>query len=102
MARRSLTGRSSPSSRYAPVAGQPVCHGGHPDRPRRDAQCTDRSVCRRRDQHRGSWGTLSEVALAVRTGVPVVMLRGWDLPEGPVVATTAREAVELAVALAQQ
>ena len=50
----------------------------------------------------GSWGTLSEVALAVRTGVPVVMLRGWDLPEGPVVATTAREAVELAVALAQQ
>lgn len=26
----------------------------------------------------------------------------WDLPEGPVVATTAREAVELAVALAQQ
>jgi hypothetical protein len=31
-----------------------------------------------------------------------VMLRGWDLPDGPVVATTAREAVELAVALAQQ
>jgi uncharacterized protein (TIGR00725 family) len=48
----------------------------------------------------GSWATLSEVALAVRTGVPVVMLHGWDLPEGPVVATTARQAVELAVALA--
>ena len=28
----------------------------------------------------GSWGTLSEVALAVRTGVPVVALGGWVLP----------------------
>ena len=28
----------------------------------------------------GSWGTLSEVALAVRTGVPVVSLGGWPLP----------------------
>jgi uncharacterized protein (TIGR00725 family) len=27
-----------------------------------------------------SWGTLSEVALAVRTGVPVVAVGGWDLP----------------------
>ncbi len=50
----------------------------------------------------GSWGTLSEVALAVRTGVPVVMLHGWALPEGPVVATSARQAVELAVALIQE
>jgi uncharacterized protein (TIGR00725 family) len=25
----------------------------------------------------GSWGTLSEVALAVRTGVPVIAIRGW-------------------------
>ena len=32
----------------------------------------------------GSWGTLSEVALAVRTGVPVVALRGWPLPGDPV------------------
>jgi len=31
----------------------------------------------------GSWGTLSEVALAVRTGVPVIALNGWDLPPGP-------------------
>lgn len=31
----------------------------------------------------GSWGTLSEVALAVRTGVPVVALRGWSLPGDP-------------------
>lgn len=28
----------------------------------------------------GSWGTLSEIALAARTGVPVVMLNGWELP----------------------
>ena len=27
----------------------------------------------------GSWGTLSEVALAARTGVPVVAVSGWDL-----------------------
>ena len=27
----------------------------------------------------GSWGTLSEVALAVRTGVPVVAIGGWTL-----------------------
>jgi len=26
----------------------------------------------------GSWGTLSEVALAVRTGVPVISLGGWS------------------------
>ncbi|MEZ0446536.1 TIGR00725 family protein [Cellulomonas sp. ICMP 17802] len=47
----------------------------------------------------GSWGTLSEVALAVRTGVPVVALRGWPLPGDPAlhpVATVdaALEAVE--------
>ena len=29
----------------------------------------------------GSWGTLSELALAVRTGVPVVALRTW-VPRG--------------------
>ena len=27
----------------------------------------------------GSWGTLSEIALAQRTGVPVVCLGGWEL-----------------------
>ena len=34
-----------------------------------------------------SWGTLSEIALARRTGVPLVLLGGWDLPDdvGPVV-----------------
>jgi hypothetical protein len=29
-----------------------------------------------------SWGTLSEVALAARTGVPVVTLGSWDPGEG--------------------
>jgi uncharacterized protein (TIGR00725 family) len=29
----------------------------------------------------GGWGTLSEVALAVRTGRPLVRLGGWELPE---------------------
>ncbi len=46
----------------------------------------------------GSWGTLSEVALAARTGVPVVTI-GTDLPAfaGPEVrvAASAEEAVEV-------
>jgi uncharacterized protein (TIGR00725 family) len=29
----------------------------------------------------GSWGTLSEIAHAVRSGVPVVQVGGWDLRE---------------------
>lgn len=48
----------------------------------------------------GSWGTLSEVALAIRTGVPVVMLGGWDLPEGPITVHTPQEAVAAALAAA--
>jgi hypothetical protein len=48
-----------------------------------------------------SWGTLSEVALAVRSGVPVVALGGWDLPlDGPIPAATAQEAAEVALTLA--
>jgi uncharacterized protein (TIGR00725 family) len=37
----------------------------------------------------GSWGTLSEVALAVRLGLPVVTLGGWAVhaDDGPVVGT---------------
>jgi uncharacterized protein (TIGR00725 family) len=36
----------------------------------------------------GSWGTLSEIALARRTGVPLVLVDPWDLPDdvGTVVA----------------
>jgi uncharacterized protein (TIGR00725 family) len=33
----------------------------------------------------GSWGTLSEVALAVRTGKTVVAVGGWRLPEPGVI-----------------
>lgn len=46
----------------------------------------------------GSWGTLSELALAVRTGVPVITLGGWAAPaHGPIAASSPAEAVELAV-----
>lgn len=31
----------------------------------------------------GSWGTLSEVALAMRTGRPTVVLAGWDVAADP-------------------
>jgi uncharacterized protein (TIGR00725 family) len=41
-----------------------------------------------------SWGTLSEVALAVRAGVPVVTLDCWDLPDGgPQAATSVPDAL---------
>jgi len=32
----------------------------------------------------GSWGTLSEIALARRTGVPLITLGGWDVSGGEV------------------
>lgn len=42
----------------------------------------------------GSWGTLSEIALAMRTGVPVVRFGGWPLPSpGPKIAFSIEEAV---------
>lgn len=47
----------------------------------------------------GAYGTLSEVAFALRTGKPVVGLATWDL-EGVVRAPGPAEAVELALALA--
>lgn len=46
----------------------------------------------------GSWGTLSEVALAIRTGVPVVAVGGWRVPaptEGPTEVSSADEALVL-------
>lgn len=52
----------------------------------------------------GSWGTLSEIALAVRTGTPCVALRSWQIvPHGrtasaPVPVDTAAEAVTAAYA----
>jgi uncharacterized protein (TIGR00725 family) len=52
----------------------------------------------------GSWGTLSELAIAVRQGVPVVQIGGWlphdaagrPLP-GPARAETPEDAVRLVV-----
>jgi uncharacterized protein (TIGR00725 family) len=53
----------------------------------------------------GSWGTLSEVALAQRLGRPVVSLRGWSVVDpggaavtGVVTAQSAAEAVEALIA----
>lgn len=54
----------------------------------------------------GSWGTLSEIALALRTGRPVVALGGWQVSgtgpagasAGPLVAATPEEAVAVALA----
>lgn len=54
----------------------------------------------------GSWGTLSEIALAKRRGgIPVVVLGGWTildqhgdpLPDTVVTATSPQEAVDLAL-----
>lgn len=49
----------------------------------------------------GSWGTLSEIALAMRTGTPVVCVRGWNIsdpagaPVSLVTATSAAEAIDV-------
>jgi hypothetical protein len=51
----------------------------------------------------GSWGTLSEIALAIRTGTRVVGIGTWELSlrgepiEGVVAARSAEEAVALAL-----
>lgn len=37
----------------------------------------------------GSWGTLSEIALAMRTGIPLVSIGGWQI------STSAGDAVEI-------
>ena len=48
----------------------------------------------------GEYGTLSEVAFALRTGKPVIGLQTWDLPD-VVVVEEPGAAVELAVELAR-
>ena len=45
----------------------------------------------------GSAGTLSEIALAARTGTPVVWVLGWDVPELGVEASTSAAAATAAV-----
>jgi uncharacterized protein (TIGR00725 family) len=57
----------------------------------------------------GSWGTLSEVALAQRLGLPVVSLQGWSVVDqgggsvvGPIAVASAAEAVEVALGIAAQ
>jgi len=47
----------------------------------------------------GAYGTLSEIALALRAGTPVVGIDTWDLPDVVTVEGPA-PAVELALALA--
>lgn len=47
----------------------------------------------------GEYGTLSEIAFALRTDTPVVGVATWDLPD-VVTVDTATEAVELALELA--
>ncbi|MCE7002227.1 LOG family protein [Kibdelosporangium philippinense] len=58
----------------------------------------------------GSWGTLSEIALAKRRGgIPVITLGSWTildrdgnpLPESVAVASSPRQAVDLALAIRQ-
>jgi uncharacterized protein (TIGR00725 family) len=48
----------------------------------------------------GSWGTLSEIALARKIGRPVVDLGGWSYVEGLARAGSPAEAVSLALRLA--
>ncbi|GAA1926704.1 TIGR00725 family protein [Streptantibioticus ferralitis] len=55
----------------------------------------------------GGWGTLSEIALAMRTGKPTVVVDSWDVKPArphavsmPTAVGSAEEAVELALRLA--
>lgn len=58
----------------------------------------------------GSWGTLSELALARRRPVPVITIGGWQLltatgdpiPDAPPAATTPAETVRFALEHGQQ
>ena len=49
-----------------------------------------------------SWGTLSEIALARRTGVPLVLIDPWDLPaDVGTVVVGASEAVDAVIVQVQ-
>jgi uncharacterized protein (TIGR00725 family) len=47
----------------------------------------------------GGYGTLSEIAFALKIGTPVVALRSWESVDGPHVVRSAEEAVEKALSL---
>lgn len=52
----------------------------------------------------GSWGTLSEIALARRAGKPVVVVRGWQVQDEtgrPIPVTTAETAEEAVTLIVQ-
>jgi predicted Rossmann-fold nucleotide-binding protein len=50
-----------------------------------------------------SWGTMSEIALAVRTATPVVMLGGWPMPApGVIVTDSLDDALERVATLARE
>lgn len=48
----------------------------------------------------GSFGTLSEIAFALRLGIPVIGINTWDVSSEIIQADNPREAVELAAGLA--
>ncbi len=50
----------------------------------------------------GEFGTLSEVALALKIGIPVVALKSWEHVDGVVVAESPNEAVGLALSWAER
>jgi len=50
----------------------------------------------------GEYGTLSEVALALKMGIPVVGLKGWGHLDGVMAAESPNEAVSLALSWAER
>jgi len=50
----------------------------------------------------GEYGTLSEVALALKMGIPVVGLKSWSHLDGVVAAESPDEAVSLALSWAER
>ncbi len=45
----------------------------------------------------GSWGTLSEIALAIKSGIPVIGLNTWELKLGIIWAGSPEDAVNMAM-----
>ncbi|OGP81767.1 MAG: TIGR00725 family protein, partial [Deltaproteobacteria bacterium RBG_13_65_10] len=49
----------------------------------------------------GGYGTLSEIALALKAGIPVVGLETWQVSEDVIVAQSPEEAVAIAIRAAE-